>query len=102
MIGDGEAMSLIADHLQQAENQRMRVEIYWFMLSSFDQQISNFVMAQRWLDHSDHRYGFQIEFTHRVASGTKLALAAVNHDEIRQWLSFIQYSSITTKDSLAH
>src|SRR6185295_6945239 len=59
MISNCEPMRLIANHLQQTQYQRMRVEIDWLILAAFHYQICNFIVTLWRLNNTNHRDRFQ-------------------------------------------
>src|SRR2546425_8701065 len=80
MIGHRVTMRLVANHLNQAQNRRMRIEINRLVLAAFYQKIGDLIVMKRGLDYADHRYGFQIEFAHGFGGRVKLRFAAIDNN----------------------
>ncbi len=102
MISDRIAMRFVANHLNQTQDLRVRIEIDGFVFAAFDQKVSDLVVMKRRLNHADHRHSFQIEFAHRIGRSAELSFPAVNHDQVRQRLLFITDAAVTTQYGFVH
>ena len=54
------------------------------------------------LDEADEHYLFEVEGLHRGGGGRKLALAAVDKDQLRQRLLLIEQPLVAAKNGLVH
>src|SRR5918992_1256278 len=81
VIGDCEAMRFVPNHLQQPQDERVRIKINRLVFPAFHEQVRDLAVTQRGFYHAYHRNSFKIEFPHSFRSPTKLALAAIDQNQ---------------------
>src|SRR5262245_20710187 len=99
---DGEAVGLVADRPDQPHDGRSLFEKDGLVFPTLDQQMADLFVAPARFDNAGDRQVRQPQLVQRGGGERQLPLAAVNEDQIRQPLLFLQQARIAPIDGFAH
>src|SRR5215510_16481504 len=99
---DGEAVGLVADHPDQPHDGRSLLEKDGLVFPTLDQQMADLFVAPARFDNAGDRQVRQPQLVQRGGGERQLPLAAVNEDQVRQPLLFLQQARIAPIDGFAH